>query len=367
VKVLVSATSLAPNYGGPAFSVSQQVRALSEIGVEVGVWTADNSVVDTPLLYDGPFRRLTGTPAQAFLSFGRPDVIHDNGLWLAHNHGWAMLAAREQIPRVVSTRGMLEPWAFSHKRLKKTLAWIAYQRADLQRAAALHATASAEAANLGRYHLKPPVSVIANGVETPEPEPVARSARSGPRIALFMGRLYPVKGLPMLVAAWARARPDGWTLQIAGPDEAGHRAEIEQAVKSARLTAEISFLGPVEGDEKRRAFHDADLFILPSYSESFGMAIGEALAHGLPVLTTTGAPWPVLVTRNCGWWCEPTIDGVEQGLRAATALPRETLRSMGERGRELIRADFSWGAAARGLLALYEGLATTKDRLALAR
>jgi glycosyltransferase involved in cell wall biosynthesis len=150
------------------------------------------------------------------------------------------------------------------------------------------------------------VRVIPNGVDVPEVsrkaahESDGKISRGEGQTALFVGRIYPVKGLPMLIEAWAQVRPHGWRLQIVGPDEAGHRAEVERVVSAAGLDGVVSFVGPLEGQAKQTALLDADLFVLPTHSENFGMAIGEALAHGLPVLTTTGAPWSMLPQRGCG-------------------------------------------------------------------
>src|SRR5262249_44381126 len=156
------------------------------------------------------------------------DILHDNGMWLSHNHRIANLGARYNIPRVVSTRGMLEPWAMNHKWGKKRVAWSLYQRRDLKRAHCHHTTAEAECRNVERLGLGVPVRVIPNGVDLPELDSgtqhveVEKMRRSDRKKALFLGRIYPVKGLPMLIKAWARVRPQGWHLQIAGPDEAGH-------------------------------------------------------------------------------------------------------------------------------------------------
>jgi glycosyltransferase involved in cell wall biosynthesis len=176
---------------------------------------------------------------------------------------------------------------------------------------------------------------------------------------LFVGRIYPVKGLPMLVEAWARVRPRGWHLVIAGPDEAEHRAEVERAVSVAGLNGVISFLGPIHGKAKTGAYFNADLFVLPSYSESFGMAVAEALAHGLPVLTTKGAPWPELAARGCGWSIDPTVEGIAQGLSEATSQDSAALSAMGARGRAWIAANFGWDAIATQFLAAYEQLSSS--------
>ena len=122
MKVFLAGTSLLPDYGGPAFSVSRLATALAEAGAEVGLWASDQSAAMTPLLSaKSSVQRLTGTEADALRSFGKVDVLHDNGIWLPHNHRLAELAMKRGIPRVVSTRGMLEPWAMNHKRWKKDL------------------------------------------------------------------------------------------------------------------------------------------------------------------------------------------------------------------------------------------------------
>jgi glycosyltransferase involved in cell wall biosynthesis len=369
VKLFLAGTSLRPAYGGPAYSVSRLAVALTEVGVQVGLWAPDQSAATTQLLpAESSVQRLTGTESEALESFGKPDVLHDNGIWLHHNHRLAEIAAKRGLPRMVSTRGMLEPWAMNHKRSKKRVAWWLYQRRDLKRARCHHTTAEAEANNLQRLGLGVPVCVIPNGVDVPEVGRIAATAEvskagGGERKkALFLGRIYPVKGLPMLIEAWARVRPHGWILQIAGPDEAGHRAEVEQTVRAAGLNEIISFLGPVEGQAKRSALFAADLFVLPTHSESFGMAIAEALAHGLPVLTTTGAPWPMLPERGCGWWVEPTVDGITEGLRQATSLDSTTLQAMGAKGRELVAAEFGWQRVAKQFVGIYEHLIAGNER-----
>jgi glycosyltransferase involved in cell wall biosynthesis len=88
------------------------------------------------------------------------------------------------------------------------------------------------------------------------------------------------------------------------------------------------------------------------------MVIAEALAHSLPVLTTTGAPWPMLQEYGCGWWVDATVDGITEGLRQATSQELETLQGMGARGRELVAAEFGWGRVAKQFIATYEELMT---------
>ena len=357
MRVLITATSLRPAYGGPAFSVSQLAAALAARGVTTGLWSADGSAVDTDLIPPSASVERLGWSLTEAADVFAPDVIHDNGLWLPHNHRVATLARAIGVPRVVSTRGMLEPWAIRHKGLKKKLAWELYQRRDLERACALHTTADAEAQNLVAFGLGVPITTIPNGIDLPAlaAAPPARAEET--RMALFLGRLYPVKGLPMLIEAWSQVRPPGWRLVIAGPDEAGHQAVLEAAAAKGGLSDFVHFTGPVEGEAKAAQLRDADLLVLPSHSESFGMVVAEALAHGTPVLTTTAVPWPVLEQRGCGWRCAPTPDALAEALRQAVDHDTATLRAMGLVGRSVVAETLGWDNVAAQFIALYERLA----------
>lgn len=369
MKVLLTATSMLATYGGPAYSVSRLAIALADAGSEVGLWAADDSLrACAPLVDKKSIKRISGSIFECAWEFDTPDVIHDNGIWLPHNHAIARYARARGLARIVSTRGMLEPWAIAHKRWKKRLAWWLYQRSDVMRAVRLHATSREERQNLEALKLGVPIVSIPNGVDVPPTSEIAAMRNSGgssrSKVALFLGRIYPVKGLPMLIDAWAQVRPQGWVLRIAGPDEAGHRKTLERMVVERGLEEFVSFPGAVSGEQRTQFYAAGDLFILPSHSESFGMAIAEALAHGLPVVTTTGAPWPSLPERGCGWWVAPTVEAIADALRQATSADAATLRGMGERGRELVATEFGWSAVADAMITLYREAAGSRKAFA---
>lgn len=327
-------------------------------GIDVGLWSPDGTAPSTPLLPRGTLvRRLTGPLRKVLADFGPIDLIHDNGIWLRHHHELAHVALQERIPRIISTRGMLEPWEFSHKRWKKWPAWNLYQKRDLKTARFHHATCDREAENVSRMGLGVAVATIPNGVDIPDERRLAESrsvvGQGAPKVALFLGRLHPIKGLPMLLDTWARVRPEGWELHIAGPDEAGHRRELEHAAAAHGLQECVAFLGAVTPDCRTRLYGSAHLSILPSYSESFGMAVVEALAHGLPVLTTTATPWPMLPKMGCGWYVFPTTDTLSEALRDATCVGDDALREMGRKGREFVAAQYSWSEVTNSMIQLY--------------
>ncbi len=249
--------------------------------------------------------------------------------------------------------------------MKKDVAWWLYQRRDLKQALCHITSSGAEAENLQRLGLGVPVVTVPNGVDVPEqPRKFASESGNGTgsvRTALFLGRIYPVKGLPMLIEAWARVRPLGWRLRIAGPDEADHRKQVERAVSAAGLGDVVSFTGPIQPKMRTSGFFDANLFVLPTHSESFGMVIAEALAHSLPVLTTTAAPWSILQERGCGWSVDPTVDGITEGLRQATGRDSVALRDMGRKGLALVVEKFSWKTIADRMLSTYKEVLSNDD------
>jgi glycosyltransferase involved in cell wall biosynthesis len=109
----------------------------------------------------------------------------------------------------------------------------------------------------------------------------------------------------------------------------------------------------VQGHDKTQLYHSAELFVLPSYAENFGLVIAEALAHGLPAVTTRAAPWQGLLERRCGWWIDPTLPGLVGALGEAMALTPRDLQAMGARGREWMRRDFCWRTIAQQMVAVY--------------
>jgi glycosyltransferase involved in cell wall biosynthesis len=351
MRVFLSVASLLPGYGGPAKSVPRLARALAQKGIGVGLWSPDGSALSVAPSHMG-VQPLVGPLDRAMETFGRIDILHDNGIWLAHNHRLASIAVRRAIPRVVSTRGMLEPWAMRHKRWKKRIAWTFYQRRDLASASALHVTSEAERRTVNSFGWPSIIRVIPNGVDLPEITDAA--SRDASRTLLFVGRLHPVKGLPMLLDAWSQVRPVGWKLRIVGPDESGHRRDLEKQVSRHEIGASVEFSGALDGSALRRAYLDAAGFVLPSHTENFGMAAAEALAHGLPVIATQGTPWQSLVDEACGWWVRGETRAFAAAIRELTELAPEARAAMGERGRTMAARQFSWDAVADSFIRLYE-------------
>jgi len=413
IAVLHAVPSLDPRHGGPSRTVVALTEALAgRAGVRVGLLSQgrEGEVTLAPAAA-GVARRLVVGRSRLALALGlplrgalgrftaaeRPDLVHSHGVWHPVNHWTTVAARRWGVPLVIQPRGMLEPWALGRKAGKKRLALALFQGADLAAATALVATADMEYDNLRRLGLRQPVAVIPNGVAWPaaltaesagparppgpglapdrafdqEPNGASRpfptppgQARDGPpreRLALFLSRVHPKKGLRELVRAWAQVAPAGWRLRIAGPDEGGHWAEVARLVDALGLAAAVDYDGPVEGEAKTALYRAADLFVLPTFSENFGLVVAEALSYGVPVITTRGAPWADLETFGCGWWIDTGVEPLARALRAAMALGDAERRAMGERGRVYVRR-YDWDAIAAETLALYRWLLGQGER-----
>lgn len=373
MQVLLTVAALVPESGGPSRSIPALADALAGQGREVGVVTLDfQQRFLPPLLPKHPAVKTTLVPCTSAFAratryrraFARAlemrhagpgkTLLHDNGVWLGTNHLAARVAATTGTPLVVSPRGMLTGWALRHRGTGKRLAWWLYQKRALATAKLLHATSQDEADDLRRLGCCQPIAVIPNGVALPEHD--LPPAEAPLRRALFLSRVHRKKGLLDLVAAWAELRPVGWELVIAGDDDGGHAAEVEAAIRAARLENQCRLIGPVRDEDKWAQYAAADLFVLPSYSENFGLVVAEALGCGRPVLTTTATPWSGVEARRCGWCVAPGRAPLRAALTAALALDRGTLREMGARGRAWVRAEFSWDHAARQLGEVYDFL-----------
>lgn len=286
----------------------------------------------------------------------KADIVHSHGLWMAPNIYPGLLAEEDRSAAlVVSPRGTLAPWAWSWKAWKKRPLWHLGQRRTLERADGFHATAEAEVDHIRERGFEQPVAVVPNGVEVPSL--TKKEADPWPRETLFLSRIHPKKGLPMLLRAWSQvaARRDDWRLRIVGPDEEGHGDEL--AVLADHLNLEnVSFEGPAFGREKSAAYRRASLFVLPTRSENFGIVVAEALAHGVPVLTTKAAPWAGLEERDCGWWVDPEVDAIASRLRQALELSQDQLDGMGRRGRRWMAEEFSWRVQGNKMHGYYEWL-----------
>ncbi|HVU17590.1 MAG TPA: glycosyltransferase [Candidatus Didemnitutus sp.] len=362
--------SLAAQHGGPSRSVRALANAQARTGATVellaieqpGELVAPQNDAAQVRVFPGSFPRKFGcsTGLRNELEAGRPDCIHHHGLWLRTLDYSHRASVRKNVPLVISPRGMLSDWSYHHHRWRKRWAARFVHPGALTGANGWHATSEAEAGEIRRHGFAQPVCVAPNGVDLPTEEALAAARNAWPGlcpalrgrpVALFYSRFHRKKRLRELVELWGSAPRGDWFLLIVGVPEEYPLAEVQAWISA---TGARDRMAVFDGTSHPPPYAAASLFLLPSHSENFGLVIAEALAAGLPVLSTDATPWASLNSHGAGW-CVPW-DDFESALQRALAEPPTSLRDMGRRGRALVAAEFSWDRNARLLLEFYQQL-----------
>ena len=302
------------------------------------------------------------------------DVLHQHSIWSAFSLITMRWRKRFGGPTVIAPQGTLSRVALALSRRKKQVALRLFEEANLREATAIQVTSAFEAEAVRRLGFHNPIAIIPNGVDDAWVSEQADAVRfrqyagiaPDKHILLFLSRLHSIKGLDLFIKCVARARPKlfKWHFVIAGPF-----ASFEYSKRMYGLIAELglenmtTFIGELGGQHRRDAFHAADLFVLPSRSDNFGIVVAEALGAGTPVLTTTGAPvWNGLEAEGCGWYVERRISDMTAALVDAVSMAPEERRQMGDRGRRLISQQFLWSRIAHMTAILYAWLLGTAHR-----
>lgn len=362
-------------------------RAVARRGHEVAIYTTDRELesgevpsLDSAAMRDGVelhFHRqhaprvfATSFPLARALADAVPraDVVHLHSLYLFHVWATARLCRLHGIPYLLRPHGTLDPFHWRRHRARKWLIERGFQDRVIRQAAALHYTAEEEMKLAAPYAHGAPGVVIPNGLDLSEyadlPPPGAIRARhpeiGGRRIVLFLSRLNFKKGLDLLIPAFAKACRSAGDLHlvIAGPDD-GMKRETERWIAEAQIGSRVTFLGMLDHRRKLEAFRDAAMFVLPSYSENFGIAVVEAMACGVPVAISDKVNiWREVQDAGAGLVAPTTVSAVTEQI---ICLARDAqAQAMGERGRRLVEARFSWDNIARDLETVYRSLAAKK-------
>lgn len=286
------------------------------------------------------------------------DWVHGHGLYVYPNYVFGDEARRQSKPHACHIHGFFDPWILKRSRLKKALVNFLFEGRNLRDARFIRALTEKEAAQIRAVGLKNPVAVIPNGIDLAAADAAGESAPSGvhftrkrPRRILFLSRLHPKKGLDILIPVWSRLTwefPE-WELAIVGPDEGGYQAVLEGMIRDAAVEETCTILPSVFGPLKHDVFRTADLFVLPSYSEGFPMAVLEALAHRLPVVITTECNVPELAVAGAAWECLPEAGALEQSLRQALAAEDSERTQRGLLGRKIVESRYTWESVADSL------------------
>ncbi len=346
---------------GPTYSVSKLAEGLNEYGhkseiISLGdnpeVWNS-NSVLNNYVPHGmGRFFGYNKQHFQYIRDILEKDVVvHGHGVWRFTNL-FPLFIKKPKAKLICSPRGMLTPWSMRYKKWMKLPFWQTIQKPALQKIDCFHVTSEMELEDLRTLGFKQPAVIIPNGVDIPVlPDNLKRKKQ-----IVFLSRIDPKKGLDILLPVWSEIfkKYSDWSLKIIGPLDSTYAQSMIEKARLLNLN-NIEFTGALHGKEKYNELTQSSLFVLPTYSENFGLVVAEAFAHGLPVITTTETPWLNLEERKCGWTIKPN----EKELFSVLIHVLENsklFKEYGENGRKWMKQEFSWKKVTKDMLNTYESI-----------
>ncbi|MEA5552367.1 hormogonium polysaccharide biosynthesis glycosyltransferase HpsP [Anabaena cylindrica UHCC 0172] len=385
MKILHIVPSISLIYGGPSQMVLGLAPALAKAGEEVTILTTDSNgdfgqkpldvPLNRPIKQDGydiiyfrcsPFRRYKfsldllkwlKTHAKEF------DIAHIHALFSPVSSASAFICRQQNLPYILRPLGTLDPADLRKKQQLKQLYVKVLERGNLAGAAAIHFTSEQEAKISARFGVKTKDLVIPLGV-IPPMEDGKNSVSNQWRIpndkpvVLFMSRIDPKKGLDLLLPALEKLLNDGFNFHfiLAGtnPQDPIYEQKIKSEIENSSLNTHTTITGFVTGEAKRSLLKAADLFVLPSYYENFGIAVAEAMVAGKPVIISDQVHiYQQVVDSESGWVGKTDVESLVDLFKAALSNPQECQRR-GLNAQKYALENFSWDAIAQQVIQAYQ-------------
>ncbi|MDO7907205.1 glycosyltransferase [Paenibacillus sp. JX-17] len=376
MKILHVIANLAPRYGGPAKAGLEMSSALARLGHDVTIFTTNQDgagvldvPVNKPVVQDGvtiryfpvqfpKFWRTSSSMAKALREEMRQyDIVHIHSIYLFHGMVAGHYARKYKIPYIIRPHGTLDPVMYARHRYRKKVMELLFENRNIRKADALHYTTEEEMILARPYVFDSPGFVVPNGLNSADysqlpAEGTFRSTIKGlgtKKMILFLGRVNFKKGLDILVQSFRivhRQHPDSMLI-IAGPDDDNYAKKVQGWIDEAGLTEHVKFIGMVTGEAKHAVLRDADMFVLPSYSENFGISVIEAMACGIPVVISDKVNiWREIVANEAGLAapCDPEAFA---GQMSALLSDPERLTRTGEKAEQMVKDYYEWDSISR--------------------
>jgi glycosyltransferase involved in cell wall biosynthesis len=363
MKVIHITPSVSPKAGGPAVSIPFLCEGLEQLGCDViliGGREEDRVNSQVPIktfplkIFPKPLRRSPEMKDWIFRQCrnSNVDILHSHNLWGMPTYYPHKASLEYKSLHVVSPRGTLTPYSLSTGSRFKCLYWFLVLKNILKECAGIHATCASELNDIRRLGINTPVAVIPNGIDI---QPFDQSTPT--KQFLYLGRLHPEKGLECLLQAWKLINKigHGWSLRIVGPGTPEYVCRLRKIISDDNLS-DVFFGDAIFGKDKYTEYRNAAYFVLPSFTENFGVSVAEALSMKVPAIANKGSPWEDLNTYNCGWWIESGPESLASALINAINTPESTRRIMGENGRAIILAKYSIHSTSQMMLDFYKYL-----------
>ncbi len=375
-------------HGGPIVSVHGLNKALVKMGVDVTVY-ATNSFLDgkvpineevkvdgVKVIYFGFIKSLEFLGGMGWhfswqmtkalrKNLKRFDLVHIQAVWNYPTAVSAYYCRQYDKQYIISLRGTLYPCTIGKKSWKKLPYYYLVAKRDLKGASAIHYTTEDEAERSHPFlGLNNQEIIIPNGMDLSEYNDLSTNEslkRCYPilkdkKVILFLGRINWKKGLDILSKAFgqlARERKEVHLL-IAGPDEEGYGEKVRRWFEEEGVLEQVTFMGMLTGKDKLAVFAGSDIFVLPSYSENFGMAVIEAMASGLPVIISDQVGiYKEVAESKAGRVIETDAEQLAEAMANLLDNP-DTCKEMGENGLKLVKEQYSLGKVAKRMVNMYE-------------
>lgn len=381
MNILQVLSSTDPTQGGVMEAARQTSQVLAQMGHQVEMASVDDP--ESPHLPSLAFPvHALGPGKTSYLytpklipwlraNAARFDLVIVNGLW--QYPGFAVRRALwgTGTPYFVYTHGMLDPWfkrAYPLKHLKKGLYWPWGEYRVLRDAKAVLFTCEEEKLlarqSFGLYQANE--EVVSLGTAGPVGDPDAQREAflsafpvlRGRRVLLFLGRLHVKKGCDLLIEAFARVASSDPSLSLvmAGPDQTGWQADLERLASAQGVGDRVVWTGILAGELKWGAFYAAEVFLLPSHQENFGIAVAEALACGVPVLISDKVNiWREILADGAGRVASDDADGTARLIQERLALSEREKQAMRGRPLDCFERRYEIHRAVQNLLAVLGG------------
>lgn len=319
------------------------------------------TILDKFLLYLSLKRKL-------FLKIDTFDILHFHGAWTFHI---MLLKTKYAIPTIVSPLGAFHKTSLKKSKIKKTLAKYLYMKGAFQNASCIHAQTLQEAKDIRDYGIKNiPIAIIPNGIDLEENMTINNELKTklleianNRKIILSLSRLHVSKGIDTLIDSFSMlCRLDSNNvLFIVGQGDLKYEAHLKNKIKKLRLSGNIFLLGQMINNDKNTVYDIANLFVLPSYNEGFGLTVLEAYRQKIPVVTTTATPFEQIQSLECGWYVQPTVYDLFLALEEFIKLDKYKLQVMGEKGYLWVKENYSMYTINEKIEALYSWLMHQRD------
>lgn len=377
MKILHIISSINPALGGPVEGIKQLYKPMLSLGAQVEIACADRAtdpwVIDChiPVVHAlGPKYFKYGYAPRLFGwlrdNVWKYDAVIVNGIWEYHSFAAWRSLSNSSVPYFVFTHGMLDPWfrqTYPIKHLKKCLYWPWATYRLLRDARAVVFTCDDERLlarqSFSLYKVNEAVTMYGT---LPPPNDVDRlkhlfyneySELHGKRLILFLSRIQKKKACDILIKAFADVARNDSSLHLimAGPDQEGWAIELKNIADGLGIADRISWTGMLSGDLKWGAFYSAEVFILPSHQENFGIVVAEALACGKPVLISNKVNiWREIEAGGCGFVSDDTVDGTVRNLSSWLGMSSQSYNEMALSAKRTFEEKFNMKSAAHSLL-----------------